>query len=168
MKGLSPEELSDIYERYAPVVFRRARALLGREADAWDVVQEVFRKLLEQGGQFRGEARPMTYIYRVTTNLALNTLRARVLRESSEAAPPPEEESTASPQEVEARSLLRTLARELDERGLRIAALHFVDGLTQDEVAEIVGLSRKTVGKELAAIRARADRLTRGPEEGHG
>src|SRR5688572_29220498 len=80
-RGLGADELRGLYERYAPVIHRRALALLRRDADAWDIVQEVFERMLQSGPAFRHEARPMTYIYRVTTNLCLNALRARTTRE---------------------------------------------------------------------------------------
>ncbi|MCP3137460.1 RNA polymerase sigma factor [Pyxidicoccus xibeiensis] len=164
-RGLSASELTDIYEFYAPTVYRRARALLGRDSDAWDAVQEVFCRLLESGGAFRAEARPMTYIYRVTTNVSLNLLRSRALRDVAAEESPPED-AREMPEEVEARNLLRALSRELDERALQIATLHFMDSLTQEEIVEVVGLSRKTVGRELEKVRARARELALEPRQG--
>ncbi len=51
VQGLGAEELRDLYERYAPVIHRRALALVGRDADAWDIVQEVFEKMLQSGAE---------------------------------------------------------------------------------------------------------------------
>lgn len=112
-RGLSASELEEIYELYAPTVHRRARAVLGRDSDAWDAVQEVFCRLLASGGAFRAEARPMTYIYRVTTHVSLNLLRSRALRDVAAWELAPDEEEGAAPGEVEARNLLRALAVEL-------------------------------------------------------
>src|SRR5207253_2763459 len=64
-KGLGREELQRLYTQLAPAIHRRARLLLGRDADAWDVVQEVFEKMLQMGERFRGEAQPMTWAWRV-------------------------------------------------------------------------------------------------------
>jgi RNA polymerase sigma-70 factor (ECF subfamily) len=157
-------ELRDIYERFAPVVYRRAYQLLGREADAWDIVQDVFRKLLESGGAFRRQAQPMTYVYRITTNLALNHLRGRGLRERST----PEtgsDDNPSNPESVEARELLLKLFQRLDERAQNIAVLYYLDELTQEEIASTVGLSRKTVGKELEMIRTQATALGLPPRD---
>ncbi|QSQ25211.1 sigma-70 family RNA polymerase sigma factor [Pyxidicoccus parkwayensis] len=165
-RGLSASELKAIYEIYAPTVHRRARTLLGRDSDAWDAVQEVFCRLMESGAAFRAEARPMTYIYRVTTNVSLNLLRSRALRDVAAGEAPPPDEAAAEPGEVEARNLLRALARELDERALQIATLHFMDFLTQEEIVEVVGLSRKTVGKVLEQVRTRARELAVEPKHG--
>ncbi|NVJ08080.1 sigma-70 family RNA polymerase sigma factor [Myxococcus sp. AM001] len=162
-RGLGASELADLYEKYAPTVHGRARTLLGRDSDAWDAVQEVFCRLLQAGGAFRAEARPMTYIFRVTTHVCLNMLRSRALKDVPVQAPTEAEAAGEDPQEVEARNLLRVLARELDDRALQIATLHFVDALTQEEIVEVVGLSRKTVGRELEKVRVRARELALEP-----
>ena len=54
--------IDELYRRYGPVVLRRARAILGDEEMARDVLQEVFVRVVEQKGSFRGEASPMTWI----------------------------------------------------------------------------------------------------------
>ena len=61
--------LEDLYRRYGPSVLRRARTLLGNDADAQDAMQEVFMKVMRSSDDFRGAASPMTWLYRVTTNL---------------------------------------------------------------------------------------------------
>src|SRR3989442_5582506 len=99
-------------------------ALLRRDADAWDVVQEVFAKMLEVGSTFRGEARPMTWVYRITTNLALNALRGRALREpDAKAAEEPRSEGDGA----EAAELIRALVARLPERACAVAAMHHLD-----------------------------------------
>ena len=160
--GLTREEVQRLYAQFAPVVFRRARVLLARDADAWDVVQEVFERMLTHGAGFRGEARPMTWVYRVTTNLALNHLRGRKLREPMLTVVPVEP-STGLDQ-VEARQLLSKWLGHLDERELEVATLLFIDGLTQQEVAEVLGLSRKTIVREVDELRQKLESLSALPE----
>lgn len=155
--GFTRDELRLMYLRYAPSVFRRARRLLGRDADAWDAVQEVFQRLLTSNEQFRGEARPMTWLYRITTNVSLNMLRSRGLREP--AATAATDEPMSDPEALEVRNLLAAWLRGLDPREQEIATLLFIDGLTQDEVADVLGLSRKTINREVAELRAKAAAL---------
>jgi RNA polymerase sigma-70 factor (ECF subfamily) len=167
MPGVEAQELRALYERYAPVIHRRAGSLLGRDADAWDIVHEVFEKVLSAGPAFRREAQPMTYIYRVTTNLCLNVLRSqRVRADATEQLSSRDEAVVSGDGSADARSVLHALVGELDDRALTIAALHFVDGLTQEEIVDVVNLSRKTVGKELQRVRAAAARLAGVSEEG--
>jgi RNA polymerase sigma-70 factor, ECF subfamily len=154
---LTRAEIRDLYERFAPLVHRRAQSLLGDSAESWDVVHEVFERLLRHAHAFRREAQPMTWVYRATTNAALNLLRRRKVRLRPTPAPPEESEREADA--VEARNLLWALVNRLDERALGIAALYFVDGLPQEEIERVVGLSRKTVGRVLRQVRDEATAL---------
>ena len=160
--GLTRAEVERLYSQFAPVVFRRARRLVARDADAWDVVQEVFERMLSQGASFRREARPMTWVYRVTTNASLHLLRSRNLREPALGVVP--EEPSSGPDQLEVRQLLSKWMACLDERELEIAALLYVDGLTQQEVADVLSLSRKTIGREVDELRAKLVALEALPE----
>jgi RNA polymerase sigma-70 factor, ECF subfamily len=155
--GLGPAELQRLFEAHAPGIHRRSLALVGRDADAWDVVQEVFVRLLQAGAGFRGEARPTTYIYRVTTHVALNALRARAVREAPGARV--EEAGVDALAQAECRQFLVRLSDVLDARALSIAALHYSDGLGQEEIANVMGLSRKTINREVVRIRGLAQSL---------
>lgn len=155
--GLTRDEVERLYAQFAPVVFRRARLLLARDADAWDVVQEVFERMLTNGSGFRGEARPMTWVYRVTTNAALNHLRARKVREPLLTSVSNEE--TTDPERVEARQLLSKWLQHLTEREIEVASLIYLDGLTQQEVADVLGLSRKTIVREVEELRTKLESL---------
>jgi RNA polymerase sigma-70 factor (ECF subfamily) len=151
-----------LYAQFAPVVYRRARVLLARDADAWDVVQEVFERMLTHGAAFRREARPMTWVYRVTTNVALNQIRSRKLREPLLTVVPTEP-STAVDQ-VESRQLLTRWLGLLDDREIEVATLLFIDGLTQQEVADVLDLSRKTIVREVEELRQKLATLGVLPE----
>lgn len=155
--GLSREEIQSLYAQFAPVVFRRARVLMARDADAWDVVQEVFERMLRHGATFRGEARPMTWVYRVTTNVALNQVRSQKLREPL--LTPVADEMTLGLDQVEARQLISQWMKHLNERELTVATLLYVDGLNQQEVAEVLELSRKTIVREVEALRQKLESL---------
>lgn len=155
--GFTRAELDQLYRRHAPSVFRRARRLLGRDADAWDAVQEVFQKMVTAHQSFRGEARPMTWLYRITTNISLNMLRSRRLREP--AALTVIDEQADGQEALETRDLLAAWLKGLTEREQAIATLLFIDGLTQEEVADVLELSRKTINREVAELRAKAAAL---------
>jgi RNA polymerase sigma-70 factor (ECF subfamily) len=162
--GFSRDELKRLYRQYAPLVYRRARRLVGRDADAWDAVQEVFHRMLTHHQDFRGEARPITWLYRITTNVSLNLVRSRRLRE-----PVPDgleaPDGVSGNEALETRNLLEAWQRGLTEREQEVATLLFIDGLTQDEVAEVLGLSRKTINREVAELREKARALGALPKE---
>lgn len=152
-----PRGLQALYAQYAPVIFRRARALLRRDADAWDAVQEVFVRMLTTGSSFRGEARPMTWVYRITTNTCLNMLRSRRLREPVLTVVPSEPSTDLDL--VEVRQHLKVWLEHLDDRELSVATLLYVDGLTQQEVADVLELSRKTIHREVDDLRRKLEAL---------
>ena len=157
-RGFGADEIEALYEQCAPAIHRRALELLGRDADAWDVVQEVFEKMLRTGGHFRGDASPMTYAYRAATNASLNVLRARAVRDAAAPAVAAEEPAIEPPR-VEIASFVRALLARLSDREQEVAVLYFLDELTQDEIALTLGRSRKTVVRDLASIRAKAAEL---------
>lgn len=64
-----------LFRRYGARVARHAIHLLGNEAEAEEVVQEVFLTLYEKAHTFRGDAALSTWLYRLTANAALSRLR---------------------------------------------------------------------------------------------
>lgn len=146
--------IEQLYRRYGPAVLRRGRAILGNEEMAQDLLQEVFMQVVEQRGRFRGEASPMTWIYRITTNLALNRLRDgrrrdELLREKQ--APPGAVEPL-----VEARLTLAAILLDVPEELRAIAIYHHVDRMSHAEIAGILGVSRRTIGNRLEEFHRRA------------
>ena len=77
---MDQQEVATLYRKYGVVVYRRLLRLLGRKEEARDGMQEVFVRALRHGRQFRGEAEAGTWLYRITTNLAIDLLRARSRR----------------------------------------------------------------------------------------
>ena len=69
-----------LFRRYVVRVSRQAMHLLGNEAEAEDVVLEVFLTLYEKANTFRGDAALSTWLYRLTANAALGRLRRRKRR----------------------------------------------------------------------------------------
>lgn len=163
MTDLGEGTWREVYSRYAPAMYRLALRMLGREAEAWDAVHEVFRRLLESPSAFRREAQPMTYLYRAVSNQCLNALRVQS-RGGAGAATDEVPEVDDHHRATEARFLLQRLAQELDDRAVQIAALHFLQGMTHEEIGSVVGLSRKWVAHELDRVSDLARRLAGEPQ----
>jgi RNA polymerase sigma factor (sigma-70 family) len=154
-------EVRQLYEACAPSSFRRARELLGNEADAWDVVHKVFCRLAETDVAGQSGVRPMAYVYRATTNACLNELAARRIRERSIPGDP--DSTGACGEAVHARDLLEKLDARIDDLDRRILVLSFHDGLPQAQVAEVLGIWRRTIGRRLSRLRTLIDDLERLP-----
>jgi RNA polymerase sigma-70 factor, ECF subfamily len=146
--------------RYGPALLRKAERILGSREDAKDVVQALFIDLLEK------DAEPdLPYLYRAITNRCLSHLRdetnrARLLAHHDETLRGPPR--TRCEERVIDLDLLLKACRTLDEVCLEILVFRFYDDMTQEEIAAVVGLSRKTVGKKLDEIRGAIHALAAG------
>jgi RNA polymerase sigma-70 factor (ECF subfamily) len=152
-------EVERLYRTYGPAVRRRARAILGDDEAAEDVMHDVFVKTLRVGEQFRGEASPMTWMYRITTNECLNLMRNRATRARLLAAEARNEATTPS-ETSDARLALRRVLDRVAPELCEIAIYYYVDQMNQDEIAAILGVSRRTVGNRLDEFRAAAGEAT--------
>ncbi|HEY7816769.1 MAG TPA: sigma-70 family RNA polymerase sigma factor [Vicinamibacteria bacterium] len=152
--GLESIDVDQLFQRYGPMVLRRCRQLLRDEDEALDVTQDVFVRLLEN--RDRLDARyPSSLLYRTATNLSLNRIRDRARKNAS-----PDQEllyriaSMETPgAREEARSILDHLFLRHHPSSRTIAVLHFLDGLTLEQVAEEVGLSVSGVRKRIRTLR---------------
>jgi RNA polymerase sigma-70 factor (ECF subfamily) len=150
-----------LYRRYGPLVFRRARQLLGNDEAAWDVVQEVFLRALRSETGFRNEASPTTWLYRITTNYCFNVTRDKTRRRArlAEGLPVGSAPVVTEGEGQESRLLLAELLERIPVELCEVAVYYYVDRMNQDEIAATVGTSRKTVGNRLREFRARAQTL---------
>lgn len=140
------------YQRYGPALLRKAERVLQNRDDAMDVVQGVFVDMLQKG-QTDAE---LPYLYTAVTSRCLNLLRNRTTRtrlleqEDSSLRGPIR---TRCDEHVIGLDLLSKLAARLDEPTLQVLVCRYFDDLTQEEVAQALDLSRKTVGRRLSRIR---------------
>jgi RNA polymerase sigma-70 factor (ECF subfamily) len=169
MLGWSAVE--DLYARYSRSVFRRSRALLGNDDAAREATQGVFRRIIRLGGPLPSEAAPMAWFYRVTTDVCLHRLRKDHGQPSTGAVPvaiagavaehaPLRMARTPRPEGADEglggmRGLLDTIPADLQE----IAVYFFLDQLSFDEIAAIVGVSNRTVAHRLGEFRALIERV---------
>jgi RNA polymerase sigma-70 factor (ECF subfamily) len=140
------------YRAYGPALVRKAERVLRNREDAVDVVHALFVDLLPRWNSDVD----LPYLYRAITNRCLNLIRDRgtrtrlLEREQLAAAPVAR---VRLEDEVVGVGLLAALADKLDENHLEVLVARFVDDMTQDEIAEHLGVSRKTIGKRLDRIR---------------
>lgn len=146
-------DMDELYRRYGSSVLRRARVLLGNEADAQDALQQVFCALAERPEQFRGQSSVLTFLYGATNHACLNRLRdarrrSQLLRENY--VP----QRYARGPDPEALSQLRELLARMPEELAQVAIYYHCDELSQAEIAELLGCSRRHVGDLLERARA--------------
>jgi len=157
---LSDQQLSQLYDRYAPAVYHRCLRILKDPEDARDATQEVFARILRHGERFRGEASPMTFMYKIATNHCLNQLRNRSGRADKRDARRAELQAAnlAGPADHLDHQMVRAILDEVDDQTRRCVLYTYFDECTRQEVADLVGLSVPTVRKRLQQFLQRARR----------
>lgn len=77
LKAGDHDAFEAIFSRYVTRVYRQAFKLMGNEAEAEEVVQEVFLTIYQKAKTFRGESAFSTWLHRLTVNVGLTRLRRR-------------------------------------------------------------------------------------------
>lgn len=147
-------DVEALAERYGPMVLRRCRQLLRDEDEAMDASQDVFVRLLEHRERLQARY-PSSLLYRIATNVCLNRIRDGGRRTATSDDDLLQRIASAETPgaEIEARSMLDRLFARHPASSRTIALLHHLDGLTLDQVAEVVGLSVSGVRKRLRGLR---------------
>jgi RNA polymerase sigma-70 factor, ECF subfamily len=152
--------LSALYTQYGYLVHRRCLSLVQRPEDAEDALQETFLRVKRYGEPRDGEA-SLAWLYTIAQRCCFDLMQKRgrepVASEAQLATH--EQRGQGSGEDADRRALLGGALRQLDEKTRTIGVLHYLDGYTQEEVAEQTGFSRKTVGKKLQLFEAQVRQL---------
>jgi len=143
-------DLGRIYHEHGHVVLRRAQRLLGNESDAQEVLQEIFLSLVARPSQFEGRASITTFLYGMTTNHCLNRLRN--MRKRGQLLEQKGGEASISSSGNEERLIAKEFLSRLPAKLATVAVHYYIDEMTQEEISEILGCSRRMVGKWLAKL----------------
>ncbi len=154
--SFSKQDFSKIYDEYYPKIVRYLTRVVG-ESEAEDAAQETFVKIDCSLEGFRGESSLSTWIYRIATNTAMDHLRRPSSKRPLQAT---EEKDFSSDDEagpVDNKPLLDTLLIRKDMndciRGVvdslpaeysTVLVLSEFEGLTNSEIAEVIGISLDT------------------------
>jgi RNA polymerase sigma-70 factor (ECF subfamily) len=159
VKSLNDTQLSALYHQYGYFVRRRCLALLQDPVEADDALQDVFLRIQRYGAPPRGEPN-LAWLYGIAFNVCCDHLRHRRRQDPL----PPElierltMESVGSPEEADRRAAVSMSLRQVGRRTREMVLLHYLSGLTQEEVAQASGYSRRTVGKKLRDFAQRLHR----------
>ena len=144
---------AELYERHYETVFRAALRVTGNPADAEDVLHTVFLRVLARGGEVEGVALPAAYFRRAAVNAALDVLRRREFR--AESAYDPRAPQTAVEPSLLLKEQLRRALAILDSEDASLFLLRHVEGLSNDELAELFQIEKNNVAVRLHRIRHR-------------
>lgn len=151
----SPAGFAELYDRHYETVFRAALRVTGRAADAEDVLQTVFTRLIAQKG--RGDIddleQPAAYLRRAAVNAAVDVLRRREVHAESSY------DELATRASVQPSLLLKEQLRRaiatIDSDDATLFLLRHVEGLSIDELAAMFQIEKNNVAVKLHRIRLR-------------
>jgi len=164
----------DIYRAHARTVARWAERLGGAHVDAEEVVQEVFLTVSRRQGEFRGDAKLTTWLFRITRRVVANHRRAsrrrglwarlsgRVSEVVAGAGPAPGDA-------LEERQAIDRLQRVLDglsERYRSVLVLFELEEMSTDEIARFMDRPPATIRVWLHRARAQFTARWRADDEG--
>jgi RNA polymerase sigma-70 factor, ECF subfamily len=144
---------AELYERHYEAVFRTALRVTGRPADAEDVLQTVFLRLLSGSEQDEAGQRPAAYFRRAAVNASVDLLRRRAVRAEmayDDAAPHAAIESGLLLKEQ-----LRRAIATLSSEDASLFVLRYVEGLSNQELADGFQLEKNNIAVRLHRIRLR-------------
>lgn len=139
-----PTELESAFRTHHGMVFRTAYRITGNAADAEDVLQVVFLRLLRRDASAEALDNPESYLRRAAINASLDVIRSRQADRSVELTD--DVPLLVAQNDVpELRQALGRAMAELDPRRAEIFALRFLEGFTNPEIAKLLGISQVLV-----------------------
>ena len=166
-------EFARLVETYSPAIYRLAIKMLENTQDAEDILQETFIKAFRHLNTFDGRSSLSTWLYRIATNEALMALRRRKVNLVSLDEPDETLEQEQEPLQIvdwccmpeeelmsaEARQYLDRAIDELSPNLRVVFILRDMEGLSTQEVGEVLSLSETAVKTRLSRARLRLREL---------
>lgn len=154
--------LESIFREYHGQVFSAAYRVTGSSQDAEDVLQTVFLRLLKRQSELDLEPSPGAYLHRAAVNASLDLMRSRSRTKSVPLddfekepmpLPSPDPHPERLQQDRELRRGLRQAIQGLTAKNAEIFVLRFIEGVSNIEIAEILGMTQTAVGVALHRAR---------------
>ena len=153
LKEGSKDAFRFLYDRYGLKIHRFAISYLKSEHDAEELVQDVFLKLWDKRILLDGSGNIRSYIYKVAVNSIYDFIRHKNIEQAfHEFTAGRNENSEDTWEEVVYNDMMaqvQQLMKQMPEQRRKIFKMSRENGLTNDEIAENLGLSKRTVENQL-------------------
>ncbi|MHB1424431.1 MAG: RNA polymerase sigma factor [Gemmataceae bacterium] len=158
----------EVFHAYAPRVYRVARGILGNDADAEDVAQDVLLQVVRGLDAFRGDCTLGTWLHRITVNAALQHRRRQQRWYERRVSVPLEvllngdkytcrtRLPAAPDQEMlqgEMRGLIESAIAQLPEMYRDVYILADIEGLGNEEIGQMLGVTVPAIKSRLHRAR---------------
>jgi|SRR5215469_14672104 len=151
-------QLERIFDRHYELMYRTAYGLTGSAADAEDIVQTIFVRLLNRELPPDLNTAPERYLYRAAFNLSLNTIRDKkrqVLADNMEFFDAARDTGNSGMDDVILDHVLHEAIAMLSPAAAQIVILRYVHDYSLAEIARMLGTTRSTVAVSLFRSRSR-------------
>jgi RNA polymerase sigma-70 factor (ECF subfamily) len=146
-------------------VTAKAASIVRRKDLAAEIAHDTFIKLWQGGGQFPNERAVYVWLYKTCHRAAIDHLRSAAHRredyKGDDEAIAASAGSTGGGDAVMTRQLIEQSIARLKPEEAEAFLYATLDGMTQEEVAEVMGLSRRTVQRLLARVDERFEEVRR-------
>ena len=163
------QAFEELYQKYSERVYSICFRMTQNAFESEDLTQDVFIRLFQTIGSFRGESAFTTWLYRLTVNLVLMHFRKRKRRvdqiNGNGELPAYIVPGSQNPKRMRIvdRILLSEVITKLPDGYRQAIILHDVQGLQHKEIAEARGRSVGTSRSQLHRGRAMLRELIAGP-----
>jgi RNA polymerase sigma-70 factor, ECF subfamily len=149
-----PFHLDDLYRRYAGSLYWVCLKYVKNREDAEDLVNQVFLKVESHLHTFKGQSSIYSWMYRIAVNECIQMFRKRKFEVDGDYLGTSEDVLPFQPErEWIAKLTMETLFRKTDAQTVEIIFLLYYEGLSQDEVVEKLGVSRRTLNRKVSAFK---------------
>jgi RNA polymerase sigma-70 factor (ECF subfamily) len=143
--------LAELYANYSPSIYSHCYRFLRSAAGARDATQETFVRVMSRGIVVTCEKAAIGYLYRTSTNVCLNILSKQKMENRTAAELAMNAPNVRWSAFADREFVLVLLARCGEDRA-QVAIMHYVGGMSQIEIADLLGITRKTVFNRLRSM----------------
>ena len=140
--------IENIINLYGDLLYRTGIMILGNPQDVQDVLQEVMLKVLQKMPEFHDSEHEKAWLLRVTINLCKDMLRFRFRHQYIQI-----DELEIEAVDTDDRQLLQEII-QLPPRWRIVLLLHYVEGYSLKEIADILSVSENAVKKRMQRAKA--------------
>lgn len=155
MKETAEKEFLSVLEQYISIIVKIVNVYAYNSQDRKDLMSDIVFELWKSYPKFRGDARISTWLYRVALNIALKTKRKRDSNKLLFVEELLTFDSGAFINTLDNNSTISLLYKCIEELNPinKAIILLYLDDKSNEEIAEITGLSRTNVSTRLSRIR---------------
>ena len=155
---LTEQEFLEIYEEYKDRVYNQAFRILGTREDAEEAAQDTFIKIYKFYGNFRGESKLSSWIYRIAANVCITKARSKrkdidYLDEIDEIRHKDTLKTDMNPEEIllskDMKDTILGLISKMNPKYSSILTLYYFEERNYKEISEILDIPEGTIATHL-------------------